>query len=80
MRWTPLGLWALMAAAACAAPVQDDGAARAAWARKLQDYQQCKAQQRAPSYGPAASAPAKKACVDPGPFVPASAASAAAKG
>jgi hypothetical protein len=80
MRWMPVGVMALLAAAASMAAPEDEGAARAAWARKLQDFQQCKAGQRAPSYGPAASgARAKKPahCVDPGPFVPPRAASAA---
>jgi len=79
MRWIPIGTMAWIAAAACVAAPEDEGAARTAWARKLQDFQQCKSGQRAPSYGPAASAPKKKACVDPGPFVPAPAASTPAK-
>jgi|GEM_PF-2686678 len=60
------------AAAACAAPQDDEAAARAAWSRKLQAYQQCKARQRAPSYGPAASAASapRSVCADPGPYVP----------
>ena len=83
MRRMLVGAMALITAAACAAAPEDEGAARAAWARKLQDFQQCKAGQRAPSYGPAASgAVAKKpaVCIDPGPFVPPRAASAPAKG
>jgi len=84
MRWMLVGALAWITAAACAAVPEDEGAARAAWARKLQDFQQCKAGQRAPSYGRAASGTAavKKpaACVDPGPFVPPRAASAPAKG
>jgi hypothetical protein len=83
MRWIPIGMMALLAAASCAAAPEDEDAARAAWARKLQDFQQCKAGQRAPSYGPAASGAAAKkpaVCVDPGPFVPPRAASAPAKG
>lgn len=73
MRWMPIGTMAWMAAAACIAAPEDEGAARAAWARKLQDFQQCQAGRRAPSYGPAASGAAAKKpanCVDPGPFVP----------
>ncbi|NKI93291.1 hypothetical protein [Rhizobacter sp. SG703] len=72
MRWMPIGAMAWLAAAACAAAPEDEGAARAAWARKLQAFEQCKASRRAPSYGPAASGAAAKkpaACVDPGPFV-----------
>jgi hypothetical protein len=83
MRWMPIGSLALVAAAACAAAAEDEGVARAAWARKLQDFQQCKAGQRAPSYGPAASGAAMKKpadCRDPGPFVPPRAASAPGKG
>ena len=73
MRWRFVGATALITAAACVAAPEDEGAARAAWARKLQDFQQCQAGRRAPSYGPAASGAAAKkpaACVDPGPFVP----------
>ena len=72
MRRILVGAMAGIMASACIAAPEDEGAARAAWARKLQDFQQCKAGQRAPSYGPAASGAAKKhaACVDPGPFVP----------
>ena len=83
MRRMLVGAMALITTAACAAAPEDEGAARAAWARKLQDFQQCKAGQRAPSYGPAASGAAAKkpaVCADPGPFVPPRAASAPAKG
>ena len=71
------GLLSTLIATAAVAAAADEGAARAAWARQLQDYQQCKARQRAPSYGPAASAPvSRKTCVDPGPFVASPAAAA----
>jgi len=69
----PIALSLTFAAmAACAAPADDEAAARAAWSRKLQAWQQCKARQRAPSYGPAASAASapRVACADPGPYVP----------
>lgn len=84
MRRMLLAAMAWMMAAACVAAPEDEGAARAAWARKLQDFQQCQAGRRAPSYGPAASGAAAKKkpadCVDPGPFVPPRAASAPVKG
>ncbi|KQU73831.1 hypothetical protein ASE08_24290 [Rhizobacter sp. Root16D2] len=83
MRWMLVAAMAWITAAAWAATPEDEGAARAAWARKLQDFQQCKAGQRAPSYGPAASGVAAKKpapCVDPGPFVPPRAASAPTQG
>jgi hypothetical protein len=35
MRWMPVGTMALLAAAASMAAPEDEGAARAAWARKL---------------------------------------------
>jgi len=73
MRRLPIALPLIFAATlSCAAPQDDQAAARAAWSHKLQAWQQCKARQRAPSYGPAASAASapRTACIDPGPYVP----------